>query len=640
MISNSNEKKDKIDVLKDILYSKDESKLLNRRRHLLKDKGDFYDTPTSWKEEESSHFKIPYAQILLVAFIFFVLAFGFAFYKFFGGSNVVSGNNIDILVSGPVSVAGGEEFALNVEVKNNNNINLQVVDLHIEYPDGTKNPDDLSRELKRYSEVIGDIGIGESKSKIVKAVLFGEENSQKNISINVEYRIPGSNAVFSKQKDYTILVSSSPVNIKVTGVDEVNANQQTDFYIDITSNSLSVMNNVILKIEYPFGFNVISSNPSSVSSNNSVFNLGDLEPGAKRTIRISGLFQGQSGEDRILKFSVGNSKSNDDNEIGTVFTSNTKKISIKKSFVGIALSLNGSNNKEISIGTDSPVKANLSWQNNLSDKLYNMVIKIKVSGVTLDESSVKIDSGKGYYSSYDDTIIFDKDSDDSLSIIEPGADGNYNFNFSSFSQLLKPNITFNNSQINMDIEVLGSRVGSSAASDEIMFSDTKAIKISSNLKLLSKGYRTVGPFENTGPFPPKVDNESTFTITWTATNSFNNIKNAKVSAFLDPNVRWTSYTSPSTEKISFNQNTSEILWNIGDMKADTGDKYQARSVSFQVAIIPSMNELKSELKLLNEATISGLDSFSGAKVGEIRPAVTTKITSDPEYVENSGKVIE
>jgi len=300
----------------------------------------------------------------------------------------------------------------------------------------------------------------------------------------------------------------------------------------------------------------------------------------------------------------------------------------------------GNKNKEISVGTDAPVKADLSWQNNLTERLYNMVIKVKISGDALNKSSVKVSGLKGYYSSLDNTIIFDKDSDSSLSIVEPGNTGIFNFDFSSVNQSLKPSTSFSNSDIKIDVEVLGSRISSSASSDEVMFSDSKVIKISSNLNLLSKGYRTVGPFENTGPFPPKVDSESTYTITWTATNSFNNIKTAKVSAFLPPNVRWTSYTSPDTEKVFFNQNTGEVVWDIGDMKANTGDKYPARSVSFQVAVIPSVNQLKTELNLLNDATISGLDSYSGARVGEVRPAITTKITSDPSYVENSGKVIE
>src|ERR1035437_4014457 len=139
-----NNKEDKIKEVQDSLYSKNTDAIFVKRRHSLQDKANL-NTQSSWdvKEEKAeSNFQIPYAKILIGAFIFFVLAMVFTFSKFFMGANVVSGNNIDILVSGPVSIAGGDNLSLDIEVKNNNNVNLQAVDLHIEYPDGTKNADD------------------------------------------------------------------------------------------------------------------------------------------------------------------------------------------------------------------------------------------------------------------------------------------------------------------------------------------------------------------------------------------------------------------------------------------------------------------------------------------------------------------
>src|ERR1035437_4467273 len=139
---NQNEKKDNIDKVKDSLYSKSTDAIFAKRRHTLQDTTNS-ETPPAWnvaEEKAESSFQIPYTKILLGAFIFFVLALGFTFSKFFLGNNVVSGNNIDILVSGPVSIAGGEELPLEIDVTNNNNIDLKVVDLRIEYPDGTKDP--------------------------------------------------------------------------------------------------------------------------------------------------------------------------------------------------------------------------------------------------------------------------------------------------------------------------------------------------------------------------------------------------------------------------------------------------------------------------------------------------------------------
>jgi hypothetical protein len=636
---NPNEKKDNIDKIQESLYSKTTDGIFLKRRHSLQDKTST-GTPTAWNVEEEkaeSSFQLPYTKIFLGAFIFFILALGFAFSKFFFGANVVSGDNINILVSGPVSIAGGEELPLDIEVKNNNNIDLKVVDLRIEFPDGTKSATDQSVDMKRFNEVLGDISIGKSVKRLVKAVLYGEENSQKTIKITVEYRVTGSSAVFSKVKDFNVLISSSPVNIKVSGPTEINSNQLVDFSIDINSNSVNIVKNLILKVDYPFGFTLSSSNPKSSGSFGSVFAIGDLAPGAKRTVRISGTIQGQDGEQRVFKFTVGTPSKDDNTVVGTPLALYLSTVSIRKSAIGLDLSVNDQFDKEVAIDTGSKNRANILWKNNLTEKIYDVTVKIKISGQILNKESVNVE--KGFYSSFDNTIIFDKSTNPLLSITNPGDEGDMQFDFNALSPSTKSSISFGNSVIKLDITVLGNRAGlDGTAAQEILYSDTKTLKISSGLKLLSRGFRTVGPFENSGPFPPQVDNETTYTITWTASDSFNNINSARVSAFLPPNVKWTGYTSPDTEKITYDKGTGEVVWNIGDMRAGVGGSSPSRDVSFQIAITPSITQLGSEINLLNEATISGIDAFSGARVGEVKNPVTTNITSDPEYVDDIGIV--
>ncbi len=637
MVLDPNQKKDRIETLKDVLYSKDENNLLNRRRHVLKSRKDFYDTPTSWKEEDKKELRIPYEKILLGTFIFFILALGFTFFKFFGGSNIISGNNIDILVSGPVSVSGGEEFSLNVEVKNNNNVDLQVVDLQVEFPDGTRNTDDLSRELKRYSEILGSIDVGNSEERIIKAVLFGEENSQKEISINVEYRIPGSNAVFNKQKIYSLLVNSSPVNIKIVGVDEVNSNQQEDFEVEIVSNSLTKINDLVLKIDYPFGFNIISSNPISNEKNNNIFVLGDLEPGGKRTIKISTIIQGQGGENRIIKFIVGTPQEGDNTIIKVPFSITSKEVAIKESFISLDFGLNGLLGDKISIRNGNNVESIIAWKNNLSEKIYNMSVKLKISGLALDKSSVEVEGG--FYDSYTNTIIFDKQYNENFSIIKPADSGILKFNFNILPQVSKPQVSFSNSVIKIETVVTGSLIDEEATRSEVLFSNSKDIRVTSDINLLSRAFRTIGPFENTGPIPPKVDNKTTYTITWTVTNSFNNLKDVKVTSFLSPNIGWIGNMDPENKKVSFNSDTGEIIWDIGDMKMDTGDKNPAETVSFQVFVIPSASQIGKEVNLLEETIVSGVDVFSDEKIVNSKPLINTNIISDPSYFKDIGRVV-
>src|SRR5690606_10712388 len=74
---------------------------------------------SSQEEKELSQGKL-FRNILWGSIAFFILALGVGAFIFFAGSNFVSANNIEISVSGPTSVSGGEELSLEVIVKNNN----------------------------------------------------------------------------------------------------------------------------------------------------------------------------------------------------------------------------------------------------------------------------------------------------------------------------------------------------------------------------------------------------------------------------------------------------------------------------------------------------------------------------------------
>ena len=637
-MDNQNENKNNIEELQSDLYSRKADGIFLKKRHILRDRGQYSDRPTVWQEEaEAPKRQIPYNKILLVTFIFFVLALGFALFRFFGGSNTVSGNNIDILVSGPVSIGGGEELPLDVLVKNNNNTDLQTVDLRIEFPVGTRQPGDVQSELKRYSEVLGDISLGKSAERIVKAVLFGQENTQQVVKVTVEYRVAGSNAVFSKEKDYNVLISSSPVNISVLGPTEINSNQPVSFTANIASNSVTTVKNLILKIDYPFGFTLNNSTPKSVSSDGSIFSIGDLEPGAKRVINISGVAQGQDGEQRVFKFTVGTESTTNDNNIDVPLSIYTSTLSLKKPSLGVSILLDQSSDQVISASGDKKINGQISWQNNLTDKIENASVKIQLKGNILNRDSVSVENG--FYNSIDNSINFDKNDYSDLATINPGDTGNMGFSFSLYSPDSKSSISFGNSELDMTIDAVGDIAGSNGGVQGTLFSDTRTIKELSNLKILSRSLHTVGAFENSGPVPPQAESETTYTVVWTATDSFNSISGAKVTAILPPYVKWTGYTSPFTEKINYDANSGQVVWDVGNMQPGLGTDSQAREVSFQVSITPSLSQVGNELNLINETTISGIDVFSGQRVGEVKPPTTTNIVSDPTYTRDIGIVI-
>ncbi|MCR4334634.1 MAG: hypothetical protein NUV47_02820 [Patescibacteria group bacterium] len=601
------EESGRIEELKKGLYSRKGADILHREGHLRehqedvvgswKDNEEKHENPDVYFREESSSF---FRNILWSAVIFFVLSLGFAFYILYTNKNVVSADSVNISVAGPISVAGGEPVSLDIKVENNNNVKLSLVDLSIEFPSGTANVVDVTQELKRFRELMGDIAPNSSAEKKVEAVFFGEENSQKQIKITAEYRVEGSNAVFSKEKDYDIFISSSPVSMTVNSLKEVNVGQETSFDLTIVSNSAQTIKNLLVTADYPFGFNFKKSDPV-ISYGNNVWKIGDLPPGTKKVIKINGTIEGQDEEERVFRFNLGIKNPKDDKTIGTSFMTALASILVKKPFITTTLSLDGDSSiKDHPSSLNRPIRVDVSWVNNTSSDIIDSIIKIKLAGTALDKTTIATDGG--FYRSLDNTITWDKTSTPDLTLSHSG-DGSH-VSFSLIPHI--DNVNVKNPEISIDISVQGRRVSESGVPESISSTLNRKIKIISELGFSSSVVPVITP--------PKADIEGIYNVVWVITNTSNNIADAKVKAILPSYVKWLGKINPSNENVSYNPVGGEILWSPGDISSGTGYSLSSREVSFQIAFTPSVNQVGQIPVIFGESVLTGFDRFSGATI--------------------------
>jgi hypothetical protein len=576
-------------------------------------------------------------KILIGSIIFFLIALAVVAYEFLGGGNIVSGNNIDISVRAPISIAGGELLPFEIEIRNNNSVKLSGADLGVTFPVGARLATDTSLPAKRVQEFIGDIAPGQTVKKNLSVVLFGTENEKKEIGITLEYKIAGSNSQFNKNKAVSVLLASAPVSIVVTGSKEVNTNQVVNLNVDITSNSPTILKGVLLKADYPFGFNFTKSEPNFFSKNN-VWLIGDLAPGEKRTIKISGTLNGQEGEERGFNFSVGLQSKADNLAIDSAFTSAFSSVIIRRPFVSADMFFNDQYTSDYIASAGGKVEVVIKWQNNLPYQVSDVAIVVKLSGNAVDKSSVQVEDG--FYRSIDNTITFDKNTNVSLKLLGPGDSGESKFELKSFSAGSVTGSGLSNPVITLNLSVKGRRVDYGGSPEDVLFSAVNRIKVTSDPQLFAKSLYYVGPFQNTGPVPPKAEKETTYTITWTVTNPLNNLSGAKVSAVLPPYVKWLNVISPDKEKISYNEDTRELTWNLGNVLAGAGRIVPAREVSFQLSFLPSVSQIDSSPDLIGAARLEARDTFTSTTVADSFTAVNTRLSNDPYFRADFENVIK
>ncbi|OGI94765.1 hypothetical protein A3A03_02690 [Candidatus Nomurabacteria bacterium RIFCSPLOWO2_01_FULL_40_18] len=649
MPSNDRNKLNRIEELKAKLFSKNYQPKIEYRDRFTNFKKN--EVPDIWEGESdpgadlfSNQSKFLMKTSTFKNFFFFSLAFflltlAYASYVFFAGGNTVSNDNIDISILGNNFTAGGEDLSLIVGITNKNSSALDLVDLVVEYPKSSSaSGPDLSAGTERFRQSLGTIAAGAVRNKNIKIVLFGEQGSFRPIKISIEYRVEGSNAIFVKEKSYDVTISSTPLNLSVEAPTTISPNQDITLKVKATLNATHAVSKILLKLNYPSGFQFGSATPVPSLGNN-VWSLGDLAPGAERNISITGkMLDVSDGEEKTFHISSGSQSPGDKSVINVVFNSLAHTVSIQKPFIEAKLFVNGVYQREYATNARTPIQGEIRWTNNLDTKVNDLSIQAKISGNAVDRRT--INAQQGFFDSSIDTVTWDKSSKNGFNEVNPGDSGSVNFTISPLSLYSVTGEILSDPSININISISGKQLVSGYATVDLNNSESSTIKIISDVGFVTKALYYSGSFTNTGPVPPKVEQATSYTITWSLSNTSNSISKATVSSSLPSWMKFAGPIAPTSEDLTYNPSTRAITWNAGRIQRGTGITGAPRSVSFQVIFTPSLSQVRTTPIIVNDAVLTGHDDFAKVDVKVSKTSLRTQLENDPLFPASGGVVVE
>lgn len=578
--------------------------------------------------------------ILILSLVFFIGAITFAFYIMYNGSNVSSIDNIEMSVTGPVDFGSGEEVKLRIFIENKNISNLESAELLIDFPDGAKGTFGGENKISRLTKSLGTISENILINEEVFAEFFGEENEVKKVFVTLEYRFEGSNAILQKQTEHTVRIISSPVNFTINMLDEATSNQEIEMVVSIDSDTPETVKDLLFEIYYPFGFTFLEAEPEP-KYGDKVWALSDLEPFGSQEIRIRGIIKGEDDSNKVFSASLGVPDSKDPKNIETVFSSTEESVIIKRPFIGLQVLIDRADASDyVVINGKQKVTVSIPWVNNLDSKIIGAKIEVKLNHDIIDRGSILMLSGKGFYRSVDDTVVWDSQTNkEELGVVLPGATGMVGFTFE-----LKP--IFSGNKLFKDVEILieataqGLRLSNMEVPEKIKTPVIGKARLLSAVNLSSRILYHDGPLTNTGAMPPKINEETTYTVVWQVTNGTNKISNTTIISNLPTYVTWKGVVSPDNENIIYKEQGGKITWNATNIEAGAGITKEPKEVAFQIGFIPSLTQKGMSPFLLNETTLTALDDFTGLIVSDTEDKRNIVLTNDPYFDKEEGEVVE
>jgi len=506
--------------------------------------------PTKKRKKHLMHSK-NFRNLFMVAIAFFLGSMIFAFFTFFQGGTTISNNNIDIVVLGNSFVDGGEELPLQIKVANRNRTNIEIADMLVEYSKGVGGAEDIVRE--RVS--LGEIKSGDIAEDIVEIAIFGEQGSMRDVTFTLEYRVENSNAIFVKEYGYQVTIATSPVDVIVEGPENVVSNQLFSIDITVIQNSTEVTENMMLVATYPSGFKFESASPEP-DFGNDTWVLGDLAPGVEKTIQIQGSIRASNGEERIITIISGSQNPDDEQEIGVQFTATPLAIEIGTPFVSAELSTGQTKSNQFIVSSTGETTFTIDWENELDTSLSSLEITARFSGNGFDPTRVTVN--QGFFDNNQGEIVWNQNNNSNLNNISPGKTGQLYFS-------LIPKAGVANPTISVAIDAKGVLVGQGTQPEEVSNIYNGVIRVASDVSISNALFFNNGPFVNSGTLPPKVGEETTYTVEWTVSSATSSLDDVKVVADLPSYITWKGESFPEDANISYNSINRRLTWNAGEI---------------------------------------------------------------------------
>ncbi|OGG39776.1 hypothetical protein A3A21_02375 [Candidatus Jorgensenbacteria bacterium RIFCSPLOWO2_01_FULL_45_25b] len=452
-----------------------------------------------------------------------------------------------------------------------------------------------------------------------------EDEDKRVISAELSYGL-GRSTGFTAKGEEEVKVKDSALKVEVKQDEQILNGSTFRFQILYKNTSRADLPDLRLGVQYPDSFRFISASIAPDSLYN-YWKLGSLRGGSSGVISIQGRIEGADGSEFSFPVTIYGNYLNKDYPIAREGVS---AFSVSPSPLALQTTVNGSEQYVATIG-DS-LKYVIRYTNNSGVPLSDVVIYTRLTGGLFDLSSLQsnssLDSRGG--------LRWDKENTPALSLLAPGSLGEVEFTIS-----LKNGFSGSgdkNYQVRVNVEASSPTVPYYLKSDKTSALQEVATKIAGFVSVDAKAFRREeAGISNDGEFPPRVGQAGEYVVTWTLRNHATDIRSAVFRAVLPSYVSWTGIAKSSVDSTpSYNEVEREVLWEIGDVQANT----KPLEASFQMSAIPEQSFLGQHLPLLQMTRFTATDAFTGTSLQATDSVLTTELADDSTVGIGEGVVKE
>lgn len=532
-------------------------------------------------------------------------------------------SRVQLSIEGLSEVKSGKLIAYEIVYKNANRASLDNATLRITYPENFK-PEE-NPNFKEEGPTSGTFFLGDIKGQAEgKAILNGRTYDANGnliyLKADISYTPSTFNSPFVTKTQRGITITSTPINFTILAPAKTSSGDSVEYLVSYKNTGQENFDTVRVKVEYPQGFSFAKASPAPSEGEN-VWYVGNLSAGQEGKISISGKLEGSPEEIKIAKAYIGII---DKNQFLS-YAEESTGVKIVPSPLLIRQMVNGKTSTTARAG--DTLNYQIIYKNNGATTLKDLIVTEKLDSSVLDFQSLLLDGG-GSFSQENKVITWKASDHKELGILEPGQEGQIKFSIKIKSVIPVNTANDKNFVIAAVAKIDSPSIESPLVENKIVAGNEVDVKLSSKIILDTLGYYNDALISNSGPVPPIVGQETTYTLHWKVTNISNDLMDARVTAELPSNVTMTGNISPSDAKLVYNERTNSLVWEIGEIVAGAGITAPPKEVAFQVKLVPLPSQADVTADLLKDSTLTAKDVFTKEDLTATTFGKTTLLIED------------
>lgn len=537
--------------------------------------------------------------------------------------NIYSKEVLKLEILGSEETALAQEIEYVVKYKNNGNVRLEEPELIFECPSNSlecflveKEESPEEKKSLRKDLSLQTIYPGEEQTLRIRARLLGKEGEAKIAKAALSYRPKNLKARYESTTTFTTVIKSVPLNFEFDLLSKIESGKKFKFVLNYFSNIDYPLSSLRCKIEYPSGFEFIESTPPSIEKIE--WEIPPLNKAEGGRIEIIGRLRGEVGEQKIFQAKLGTWQEGE----FILLKETVKGVEVIKPALYITQQING--NPEYIANPGDSLHYEIFFKNIGEESLIDLSLITTLSGPAFDLETLRTLNGE--YDPGDNSILWEWRRVGDLQFLDIREEGKVEFWVKLKEEWEIPSMEGE--------EIIKNKIYLSQAREEFVN------KVNSKLEIFQKGYVNDEIFLSEGPLPPKVGQESYFTIMWQVKNYYNDVKNVKVKATLPKNVKLTGKIFPeeATERLTFDSQSREIVWSAGDLKVAQGILSPASNIAFQIVLTPDSAQIGQTPEIIGQAKVEGEDSWTKETLQATASNINTTLPDDPAITEEMGRV--